>query len=312
MEGIVVKSTGSWFTVLHSGNINTDCKIKGNFRMRGMKTTNPCTVGDHVVFQMMPNEKIGVISEIKERHNCIIRKSTNLSKQKHLLAANIDQAFLVVTVASPRTSTGFIDRFLVTAEAYHIPSILLFNKIDIYDDEIMAHHRSIKAIYEKAGYSCLEVSALRGDNIEEVKTLLKDKINLFSGHSGVGKSALINKIAPEFSLKTGDISDMHQKGKHTTTFAEMLRLPFGGFIIDTPGIKEFGMVNFTKEEVTYFFPEMKLLANQCQFDNCTHEHEPKCAIKKAVEKGTISQTRYQNYLNIINGREMDIEGWELR
>ena len=312
MEGIVVKSTGSWFTVLHSDNITTDCKIKGNFRMRGMKTTNPCAVGDHVVFQMMDNENIGVISEIKDRHNCIIRKSTNLSKQKHLLAANIDQALLVVTVASPRTSTGFIDRFLVTAEAYHIPTILLFNKIDLYNEEIMKYHHLVKSIYKNAGYLCLEVSALRGDNIDEVIVLLKDKINLFSGHSGVGKSALINKIVPGFSLRTGDISGSHHKGKHTTTFAEMFRLPFGGFIIDTPGIKEFGMVDFTKEEVTYFFPEMKLLANQCQFDNCTHEHEPKCAIKKAVEQGSISETRYQNYLNIINGREMDIEGWELK
>jgi ribosome biogenesis GTPase len=269
-------------------------------------------VGDHVIFEMMANENIGVISEIKDRHNCIIRKSTNLSKQTHLLAANIDQAVLVITVASPRTSTGFIDRFLVTAEAYHIPAILLFNKIDLYNDEIMAYHHLVKSIYRNAGYFCLEVSALRGDNIDEVIVLMKDKINLFSGHSGVGKSALINKIVPGFKLRTGDISGVHQKGKHTTTFAEMFRLPFGGFIIDTPGIKEFGMVDFTKEEVTYFFPEMKLLANQCPFDNCTHEHEPRCAVKKAVEEGVINETRYHNYLNIINGREMDIEGWELK
>jgi ribosome biogenesis GTPase len=312
LEGIIIKSTGSWFTVLHSDDIITDCKIKGNFRIRGMKTTNPCAVGDHVIFEMMANENIGVISEIKDRHNCIIRKSTNLSKQTHLLAANIDQAVLVITVASPRTSTGFIDRFLVTAEAYHIPAILLFNKIDLYNDEIMAYHHLVKSIYRNAGYFCLEVSALRGDNIDEVIVLMKDKINLFSGHSGVGKSALINKIVPGFKLRTGDISGVHQKGKHTTTFAEMFRLPFGGFIIDTPGIKEFGMVDFTKEEVTYFFPEMKLLANQCQFDNCTHEHEPRCAVKKAVEEGVINETRYHNYLNIINGREMDIEGWELK
>jgi ribosome biogenesis GTPase len=277
-----------------------------------MKTTNPCAVGDHVVFYMMDNENIGVISEIKERHNCIVRKSTNLSKQKHLLAANIDQAVLIVTVASPRTSTGFIDRFLVTAEAYHIPAILLFNKIDLYNEEIMEYHHLVKSIYQNAGYFCLEVSALRGDNIDEVIDLMKDKINLFSGHSGVGKSALINKIVPGFSLRTGDISGVHQKGKHTTTFAEMFRLPFGGFIIDTPGIKEFGMVDFSKEEVTYFFPEMKLLANQCHFDNCSHEHEPGCAIKKAVEEGSISQTRYHNYLNIIHGREMDVESWELK
>ncbi len=312
MDGIVVKSTGSWYSVLHSENIITDCRIKGNFRMKGMKTTNPCAVGDNIVFEMMPNENTGVISEIKERYNCIIRKSTNLSRQKQVLAANIDKAFLVVTIASPRTSTGFIDRFLVTAEAYHIPSVLLFNKIDLYTEEMYDFHNRIKSIYENAGYECVEVSALRGDNIEFIRSLLKDKINLFSGHSGVGKSALINRIAPDLNLKTGIISEYHQKGKHTTTFAEMLALPFGGFIIDTPGIKEFGMVNFTKEEVTYFFPEMKLLANKCQFDNCTHEHEPKCAIKKAVENGTISESRYINYINIINGREMDIEDWELK
>ncbi len=312
MDGVVVKSTGSWYSVLHSENIITDCRIKGNFRMKGMKTTNPCAVGDNIVFEMMPNENTGVISEIKERYNCIIRKSTNLSKQKQVLASNIDKAFLIVTIAFPRTSTGFIDRFLVTAEAYHIPTVLIFNKIDLYTDEMYEFHKTMKSIYENAGYECVEVSALRGDNIEYVRNLLQGKINLFSGHSGVGKSALINRIAPELNLKTGIISEYHQKGKHTTTFAEMLALPFGGFIIDTPGIKEFGMVNFTKEEVTYFFPEMKLLANKCQFDNCTHEHEPKCAIKKAVENGTISETRYNNYLNIINGREMDVEDWELK
>lgn len=312
MEGIIIKSTGSWFSVLQADNTVTECKLKGNFRMQGMKTTNPCAVGDHVSFMMMANEKIGVITDIKDRYNCIVRKSTNLSKQKHIIASNIDQALLVVTVASPRTSTGFIDRFLVTAEAYHIPAILLFNKIDLYDNEIIEYHNFIKNIYVNAGYQCIEVSALRGDNIDLLRELLKDKTNLFSGHSGVGKSALINKIAPELNLRTGIISDFHQKGKHTTTFAEMFKLPFGGYIIDTPGIKEFGMVNFTKEEVTYFFPEMKAMANKCQFDNCTHEHEPNCSIKKAVSEDFISKTRYNNYLNIINGREMDIEDWELK
>ncbi len=312
MEGIVIKSTGSWYTILHSNNIVTECRIKGNFRMKGMKTTNPCAVGDRVLFDMMPNEQIGVITEIKERLNCIIRKSTNLSKQRHIIAANIDLAFLIVTIASPRTSSGFIDRFLVTSEAYHIPVIILFNKIDLYDFQIDESHKTMKNIYINAGYQCVDVSAMRGDNIEVVKNLAKDKTCLFSGHSGVGKSALINKIAPELKLKTGDISEYHQKGKHTTTFAEMLALPFGGFIIDTPGIKEFGMVNFLKEEVTYFFPEMRAMSNQCQFDNCTHEHEPKCAIKKAVYEGKISETRYLNYLNIINGKEMDVEEWELR
>ncbi len=312
MEGIVIKSTGSWYSILHSANIITECRIRGNFRMKGMKTTNPCAVGDKVLFDMMPNESIGVITEIKERFNCIIRKSTNLSKQRHIIAANIDLAFLIVTIASPRTSTGFIDRFLVTSEAYRIPVVILFNKIDLYDVQTNQYHNIMKGIYLNAGYNCIDVSAKRGDNIEEIKALAKDKTCLFSGHSGVGKSALINKIAPELKLRTGDISDYHQKGKHTTTFAEMLALPFGGYIIDTPGIKEFGMVNFTKEEITHFFPEMRAMSNQCHFDNCTHEHEPKCAIKKAVNDGIISETRYLNYLNIINGKEIDVEEWELK
>lgn len=312
MEGIVIKSTGSWYTILHSDNIVTECRIKGNFRIKGMKTTNPCAVGDKVLFDMMPNEHIGIITDIKERLNCIIRKSTNLSKQRHIIAANIDLAFLIVTIASPRTSSGFIDRFLVTSEAYHIPVVILFNKVDLYDFQIDESHNTMKNIYLNAGYQCVEVSAMRGDNIDEVKKLAKNKTCLFAGHSGVGKSALINKIAPELKLRTGDISEYHQKGKHTTTFAEMLPLPFGGYIIDTPGIKEFGMVNFTKEEITHFFPEMRSMSNQCQFDNCTHEHEPKCAIKKAVNEGFISETRYLNYLNIINGKEMDVADWELR
>lgn len=312
MEGIVIKSTGSWYSVLHSERIVTECKIKGNFRMKGMKTTNPCAVGDKVVFEMMPNEKIGIITEINERFNCIIRKSTNLSKQRHIIAANIDLAFLIVTISSPRTSTGFIDRFLVTAEAYHIPVIILINKIDLYDFLTDKNHKFLKKLYTDAGYNCIDVSAKRGDNIETIIELAKNKTSLFSGHSGVGKSELINKLAPDLKLKTGEISDYHQKGKHTTTFAEMFSLHFGGFIIDTPGIKEFGMVNFSKEEVTYFFPEMRALSNQCQFDNCTHEHEPKCAIKKAVADGKISETRYLNYLNIIKGKEIDVEDWELR
>ncbi len=312
MEGIVIKSTGSWYSVMLSENHIIECRIKGNFRIKGMKTTNPCTVGDKVKFDMMPNENTGIITDIYDRHNCIIRKSTNLSKQKHIIASNIDQAILIVTIAFPRTSTGFIDRFLVTAEAYHIPAIIIFNKIDLYTEDLWKTHNSYKKTYIDAGYNCIEVSAKKSINIDYLKDILKSKTSLFSGHSGVGKSALINKIAPELNLKTGLISDFHQKGKHTTTYAEMLPLDFGGFIIDTPGIKEFGMVNFSKEEVTYFFPEMKLLANQCQFDNCIHEHEPKCAIKAAVDAGNISKSRYQNYINIINGKEMEIAEWELK
>ena len=312
MEGLVVKTTGSWYIVLYSDDKIIQCKLKGNFKMKGMKTTNPIAVGDKVTFHLMADETMGLITDIKERFNCIIRKSTNLSKQRHILAANIDKAFLIVTIASPRTSTGFIDRFLITAEAYHIPAVIVFNKIDIYDDKMWKYHNELKSIYEKVGYPCMEVSALSGENIKELRDVIMDKVSLFSGHSGVGKSELINKIAPELSLKTGIISDYHQKGKHTTTFAEMFRLPFGGFIIDTPGIKEFGMVNFSKEEVTHWFPEMKLLANKCQFNNCTHEHERVCAVKDAVNSGEISEIRYYNYLNIINGREMDIEDWELK
>ncbi|MEI6823006.1 MAG: ribosome small subunit-dependent GTPase A [Bacteroidota bacterium] len=312
MEGLVIKTTGSWYIVLYLDDKIIQCKLKGNFKMKGMKTTNPIAVGDKVTFHLMADETMGLITDIKERFNCIIRKSTNLSKQRHILAANIDKAFLIVTIASPRTSTGFIDRFLITAEAYHIPAVIVFNKIDIYDDKMWEYHNELKSIYEKVGYPCMEVSALSGENIKELRDIITDKVSLFSGHSGVGKSELINKIAPELNLKTGIISDYHQKGKHTTTFAEMFRLPFGGFIIDTPGIKEFGMVNFSKDEVTHWFPEMKLLANKCQFNNCTHEHERVCAVKDAVNSGEISEIRYYNYLNIINGREMEIEDWELK
>lgn len=311
MEGIVIKSTGSWYSVmLDSGQI-INCKIKGKFKTAGMKTTNPCIVGDRVVVSLSEKNDVGLITQIKERRNCIVRKSTNLSKQRHIIAVNIDQAVLIVTVANPRTSTGFIDRFLVTAEAYFIPSVIIFNKIDIYDNRTKALSEEIRRIYENAGYECLHISAKEGINIDKVKTLLSNKISLLSGHSGVGKSELINKLIPGLNLKTGDISQYHSKGKHTTTFAEMFPLPGGGFIIDTPGIKEFGMVNFQKEEVSLFFPEMKKLSINCQFNNCTHEHEPKCAVKEGVEKGLISPVRYQNYLNIINGREMEIEDWEL-
>lgn len=296
--------------MLDNGQI-INCKIKGKFKTAGMKTTNPCIVGDRVVVSLSEKNDVGLITQIKERRNCIVRKSTNLSKQRHIIAVNIDQAVLIVTVANPRTSTGFIDRFLVTAEAYFIPTVIIFNKIDIYDNRTKALSEEISRIYENAGYECIHISAKEEINIDKVKTLLSNKISLLSGHSGVGKTELINKLIPGLNLKTGDISQYHNKGKHTTTFAEMFPLPGGGFIIDTPGIKEFGMVNFQKEEVSLFFPEMKKLSFYCQFNNCTHEHEPKCAVKEGVEKGLISPVRYQNYLNIINGREMEIEDWEL-
>lgn len=288
-----------------------NCKIKGNFKTKDIKTTNPCIVGDRVRFLISEGSDAGLITEIFDRRNCIVRKSTNLSKQRHILAVNIDQAVLVVSVVNPRTSTGFIDRFLVTAEAYFIPSIIVFNKIDIYDRNAESLSVDITKIYESVGYDCVSISAKNGTNLDKLKTIFSNKISLLSGHSGVGKSELINKLIPGLNLKTADISKFHNKGKHTTTFAEMFKLPEGGFIIDTPGIKEFGMVNFQKEEVSLFFPEMKKLVQFCQFNNCTHEHEPNCAIKKGVLSGVISPIRYNNYLNIINGREMEIDGWEL-
>lgn len=303
MRGIVVKSTGSWFFVMQDDGCILPCKIKGNFRIKGLKATNPVAVGDKVEFQFQENENIGVIHEILPRFNYIIRKATNLSKVFHIIASNIDQAFLVITVAQPRTSLGFIDRFLTTAEAYHIPATLLFNKIDIYNEEMREIHNQYLDIYQSVGYECLEISALRGDNIELLKETLKNKVSLLTGHSGVGKTALLNAVEPGLDLKVGEISVSHEKGKHTTTFAEMHPLSFGGFIIDTPGIKEFGLIDFEKTEIAERFPEMRALMHQCKFHNCTHLHEPDCAVKKALEKGNIFPSRYYNYISIYNDED---------
>ncbi len=303
-EGIVLKSTGSWYIVrdiITGKKIN--CSIKGKFRMEDIKTTNPVCVGDHVLFIKSPDDENGVISKIKERQNYIIRKATKLSKQSHIIAANIDQAILIATFIQPRTSTGFIDRFLVTAEAYHIPAVIIFNKTDLYNEKVKKLHDEVTSSYMKIGYPCLAVSALKGDNVSIVKDLMKGRVSLMAGHSGVGKSELINVVEPHLKLKTADISSYHQKGKHTTTFAEMFELSFGGFIIDTPGLKEFGLVDFRKEEVWEFFPEMRELSPDCQYYNCTHVHEPGCAVKEAVEKGDISKFRYKNYLNILEDDE---------
>jgi ribosome biogenesis GTPase len=301
MEGLVTKSTGSWYQVKTPGGERFDCRIKGKFRIKGIMTTNPIAVGDVVDFELEPELGTGVITNLHPRKNYIIRKSINLSKQAQILAANLDQAFLIVTLASPRTSLGFIDRFLVTAEAYDIPASLIFNKLDLFSDEgleILAGH---KAIYENIGYPCYEVSALDGSNVDQIAELIKDKITLFSGHSGVGKSSLINALLPDLKLRTTEISEWHDKGVHTTTFAEMFELPHGGYIIDTPGIREFGVIDIEKNELSHFFPEMRTRLNQCKFNSCRHINEPGCAVIKAVENGEIELSRYESYISIYNG-----------
>ena len=306
MKGTVIKSTGSWYIVRDERGELTDCRIKGNFRIKGIKSTNPIAVGDKVVFEYEANENYGIINEIEVRKNYIIRKSVNLSKQTHIIAANIDQAMLVVTLASPRTSTGFIDRFLATAEAYSITSILVFNKYDLYDEEQKQYLYELITVYEKAGYVCIVTSIVESKNIDVVGKILKGKTTLLAGHSGVGKSTLINAAESDLQLRIGELSSAHDKGKHTTTFAEMHPLTEGGYIIDTPGIKEFGMVDMDKKNIAHYFPEMRALLNQCRFDNCTHVNEPGCAVKLAVEKGEIALFRFENYLNILGSNDVAI------
>jgi ribosome biogenesis GTPase len=298
-KGLVIKTTGSWHSVKHGSEV-INCKIKGNYRLKGIKTTNPVAVGDMVDFSIDSKSKIGLITRIHERKNYIIRRSINLSKEAHLLAANVDQAFLVVTLARPETSLEFIDRFLVTAEAYHIVTILVINKLDIYDEVKLEELIKLKNIYHTIGYECIETSAKQQINIDTLKDKMRDRINLMAGNSGVGKSTLINSIDPELNLKVDDISDFHQTGKHTTTFAEMFALEFGGYIIDSPGIKGFGIIDFDKHETGLFFPEIFKISAGCQFYNCSHTHEPNCAVKHAVETGMISASRYRSYVNIIS------------
>jgi ribosome biogenesis GTPase len=303
MQGLITKSTGSWYQVQTPDGQRIDCRIKGKFRTKGITTTNPLAVGDVVDFDMEPEQGTGVIINLQQRKNYIIRKSINLSKQGQIIAANLDQALLVVTLASPRTSLGFIDRFLVTAEAYDIPAKLVFNKLDLCSEEGLEILADYKAVYEKIGYPCYEVSALEGTNIDHVRELLKGKVTLFSGHSGVGKSTLINALLPELDLRTNQVSDWSDKGMHTTTFAEMFELPQGGFIIDTPGIRELGVIDIEKQELSHFFPEMRALMNQCRFNSCRHINEPGCAVIKAVENGEIELSRYESYLSIYNGND---------
>ncbi|MBU2939920.1 ribosome small subunit-dependent GTPase A [Lacinutrix sp. C3R15] len=305
MKGLVYKSTGSWYTVKTENGKTYECRIKGKFRLKGIKSTNPIAVGDHVDFELETKNdtETGVINYIHDRKNYIVRKSVNLSKQTHVIASNIDQVFLLVTIDNPPTFTSFIDRFLVTAEAYSIKTILLFNKIDVYDKETLDEVRYLAHIYRSIGYECIGISATTGKNVEKVKSMMQDKVSMFAGHSGVGKSTLVNAIEPNLDLKTKEISTQHSQGQHTTTFAEMFDLSFHAKIIDTPGIKGFGIVDMEKEEVSDYFPEFFALKQDCKFNNCLHIEEPKCAIKKAVENDEIAYSRYRSYVSIIEGEE---------
>ncbi len=296
--GLVIKSTGSWYKVKHNFGI-TNCKIKGKFRLEGIRSTNPIAVGDVVTFEIQREDDTGIITKIAARKNYIIRKSTNLSRKGHILAANIDQAILLVSMSKPRTSAVFIDRFLTSADAYRIPTRIVFNKLDIYSDKEMEQMQQLIATYEKIGYPCHQISAIEQTNLDEIKGLLQNKISLITGNSGVGKSTLINVIDPDLELKTDAISDYHLKGKHTTTFYEMFELVMGGYIIDSPGIKGFGLVDFEKEKISHHFPEMFERLSECRFHNCTHTHEPGCAVKQAIDEGEISQSRYNSYLSIL-------------
>ena len=311
MKGLVVKSTGSWYDVRTDNGDIVPCRLRGQFRIKGIKNTNPVVVGDHVIF-LVEQDGNGYITDIEQRKNYIDRKSTKLSKISHLIAANIDMAFLVVTLKKPHTSLGFIDRFLLTAEGFRIPSCLVFNKMDLYDEAELAMVKEVEDIYRSVGYQTLRTSTVTGEGIKELYALMSGKVSLFSGHSGVGKSALVNCIDPTLQVKIGEISDFHKKGKHTTTFAQMYPLQNGGYIIDTPGLKEFGLIQYSKEEIRDYFPEIRQYNNSCRFDNCLHVHEPDCAVIKAVEAGKIPASRYANYLALLQDKDIQIEDWKLR
>ena len=301
MKGLVIKNTGSWYQVCTDKGEIIDCKIKGNFRLKDIRTTNPVAVGDRVLIEQN-QEGTAFITEIEDRKNYIIRRSSNLSKESHIIASNLDQAFLIVTVNYPITTTTFIDRFLATAEAYSIPVRLIFNKIDRYNRDDFEYLDAIINLYESIGYPCLKISAKKEIGLENVVELLKNKITLFSGHSGVGKSTIINKIVPDLNLKTQNISEYHNKGVHTTTFSEMILLPIGGYVIDTPGIKGFGTIDMENGEISHYFPEMFKFSKDCRFNNCTHRKEPDCAVVKALNNQLISQSRYNSYLSILEDK----------
>ena len=297
MKGLVIKNTGSWYTVRMDDGQLLNCKVKGNFRLKGIRSTNPVAVGDRVTV-----DADGWITDISDRRNYIIRKSINLSKQSHILAANVDQALLVVTVSCPQTSTTFIDRFLASAEAYRVPVVLVFNKTDLLDDDERRYQQMMVTLYQTIGYECRQISAERGDGVEELRPLLENKITLLSGNSGVGKSTLINRLVPGANLRTAEISEAHQAGQHTTTFSEMISLG-DGYLIDTPGIKGFGTFDMEREELTSYFKEIFEFSKQCRFSDCTHTHEPGCAVLKAVEDHYIAQSRYQSYLSMLDDKD---------
>jgi ribosome biogenesis GTPase len=305
MQGTVYKSTGSWYTVKTDGGVFYECRIKGKFRIKGIKSTNPIAVGDRVHFEVetIGDDTIGIIDTIADRKNYIIRKSVNLSKQTHIIATNLDHVFLLVTLKNPVTHTLFIDRFLVTAEAYDIPVVLLFNKLDAYTQEELEEVHYLAELYRAIGYTCLGISATTGKNLDKVKAMMMGKTSMFSGHSGVGKSTLINALEPGLDLKTSKISEQHLQGQHTTTFAEMFDLSFNAKIIDTPGIKGFGIVDMEAEEIGDYFPEFFRLKQDCKFHNCMHLDEPQCAVKNALEEGQVAWSRYRSYVQMVTGEE---------
>ena len=302
MRGLVIKNTGSWYTVKTDDGQLIESKIKGNFRLKGIRSTNPVAVGDYV--QLITNQEgTAFISSIEDRRNYIIRKSPNLSKQSHILAANVDQALLVVTVNYPQTSTTFIDRFLAGAEAYRVPVIIIFNKTDLLTEDELHYQKMMRTLYETIGYQCIELSAATGEGVDELRSFIKEKKSLLSGNSGVGKSTLINQLIPDAEQRTAEISEAHNSGMHTTTFSEMLELPEGGYLIDTPGIKGFGTFDIEKEELTSYFKEIFKFSQDFKFSDCTHTHEPGCAVIKAVEEHYIAASRYQSYLSMLEDKD---------